>query len=82
MPSQDTHFPHRETAGIVDLFRSHGDPGIPFRVGVQDTREGDRFVLYPATGPEAIQAFHHPFASVRAARTCQQKRALQRRAAA
>ena len=25
----------------------------------------DRFVLYPATGPEAIHAFHHPFASAR-----------------
>jgi hypothetical protein len=37
---------------------------------------------YLATGPEAIQAFRHPFASARAARTCQQKRALQRRAAA
>jgi hypothetical protein len=22
-------------------------------------------VLYPATGPEAIHAFHHPFASAR-----------------
>jgi hypothetical protein len=28
-------------------------------------REGDRFVLYPATGQEAIRAFHHPFASAR-----------------
>jgi hypothetical protein len=83
MPSQDTHFGHRETAGIaVDLFWSHGDPGDEFRVEVQDTRGGDRFVLYPATGPEAIQAFHHPFASVRAARTRQHERALQRRAAA
>lgn len=83
MPSQDTHFGHRETAGIaVDLFWSHGDPGDGFRVEVQGTREGDRFVLYPATGPEAIQAFHHPFASARAARTRQHERALQRRAAA
>ena len=62
----DTHFGHRETAGIVvDLFWSHGDPGDRFRVEVQDTREVNRFVLYPATGPEAIHAFHHPFASAR-----------------
>ncbi len=59
----DTHFGHRESAGIVvDLFWSHGDPGDRFRVEVQDTRARDRFVLYPATGPEAIHAFHHPFA--------------------
>jgi hypothetical protein len=83
MPSRDTHFGHRETAGIVvDLFWSHGDPSDGFRVEVQDTRGGDRFVLYSAAGPEAIQAFHHRFASARAARTCQQKRALQGRAAA
>ena len=62
----DTHFGHRESAGIVvDLFWSHGDPGDRFRVEVQDTREANRFVLYPATGPEAIHAFHHPFASAR-----------------
>lgn len=79
----DTHFGHRESAGIVvDLFWSHGEPGDRFRVEVQDTREGDRFVLYPATGPEAIQAFHHPLASARAARTRPHERALQRHAAA
>jgi hypothetical protein len=62
----DTHFGHRESAGIVvDLFWSHGDRGDRFRVEVQDTRATDRFVLYPATGPEAIHAFHHPFASAR-----------------
>jgi hypothetical protein len=62
----DTHFGHRESAGIVvDLFWSHGDPGDEFRVEVQDTREANRFVLYPATGSEAIHAFHHPFASAR-----------------
>ena len=62
----DTHFGHRESAGIVvDLFWSHGDPGDRFRVEVQDTCARDRFVLYPATGPEAIHAFHHPFASAR-----------------
>ncbi len=66
MPSPDAHFGHRETAGIVvDLFWSHGDPGDEFRVEVQDTREANRFMLYPATGPEAIHAFHHPFASTR-----------------
>ena len=56
MPSRDTHFGHRETAGIVvDLSWSHGDPGDGFRVEVQDTRGGDRFVRYPAaTGPQAI----------------------------
>jgi hypothetical protein len=83
MPSPDTHFGHRESAGIVvDLFWSHGEPGDRFRVEVQDTRAGDRFVLYPATGPEAVQAFHHPLASARAARTRPHDRALQRRAAA
>jgi hypothetical protein len=41
----DTHFGHRESAGIVvDLFWSHGEPGDRFRVEVQDTRAGDRFV--------------------------------------
>jgi hypothetical protein len=39
MPSRDTHFGHRETAGIgVDLFWSHGDPGDEFRGEVQETR--------------------------------------------
>ena len=67
MPSPDTHFGHRESAGIVvDLFWSHGDPGDRFRVEVQDTREAHRFVLHPATGPEAIlDAFHHPFVLAR-----------------
>ena len=79
----DTHFGHRESAGIVvDLFWSHDDPGDRFRVEVQDTREANQFVLYPATGPEAIHAFHHPFASARAARTRPHDRALRRRAAA
>jgi hypothetical protein len=79
----DTHFGHRESAGIVvDLFWSHGEPGDRFRVEVQDTRAGDRFVLYPATGPEAIHAFHHPLASALAARTRPHGRALQRHAAA
>jgi hypothetical protein len=66
MPSQDSHSGHRETAGIVvDLLWSHPDPGDGFRAEVQGMREGDRFVLYPATGQEAIRAFHHPFASAR-----------------
>jgi len=79
----NTHFGHRESAGIVVyLFWSQGDPGDRFRVEVQDTRAGDRFVLYPATGPEAIHAFHHPLASARAARTRPHDRALQRHAAA
>ena len=54
----DTHFGHRESAGIVvDLFWSHGGRGDRFRVEVQDTRAADRFVLCPATGPEAIHFF-------------------------
>ena len=36
----DTHFGHRESAGIVvNLFWSHDDPGDRFRIEVQDTRE-------------------------------------------
>ena len=66
------HFGHREAAGIVvDLFWDRRDlhdefrveVHDEFRVEVKDRRDGTRFVLYPATGPEAIQAFHHPFAS-------------------
>ena len=39
MPSRDTHFGRRETAGIVvDLLWSHGDPGDEFRGEVQEIR--------------------------------------------
>ena len=58
------HFGHRETAGIVvDLFWYRRDLHDEFRVEVKDRRDGTRFVLYPATGREAIQAFHHPFSA-------------------
>jgi hypothetical protein len=56
------HFGHREAAGIVvDLFWDRRDLRDEFRVEVMDRRDGTRFVLYLATGREAIQAFHHPF---------------------
>jgi hypothetical protein len=48
---------------VVDLFWDHRDLHDEFRVEVKDRRDGTRFVLYPATGREAIQAFHHPFSS-------------------
>jgi hypothetical protein len=58
------HFAHRETGGIVvDLFWNRGDSEDEFRVEVEDRREGVRFVLRPATGRDAIQAFYHPFAA-------------------
>jgi hypothetical protein len=57
-----SHFGHRETDDlVVDLFWSRR-VGDEFRVEVQDRREHVRFVLYPTTGKEAIQAFYHPFA--------------------
>jgi hypothetical protein len=57
-------FGHREAAGIVvDLFWDRRDLHDEFRVEVKDRRDGTRFVLYPATGREAIQAFHHPFST-------------------
>ena len=64
MPSADDHFGHRESGGIVvDLFWDRGGLDDEFRVEVEDRREGARFVLYPATGSEAIQAFYHPFSA-------------------
>ena len=58
------HFAHRESDGIVvDLYWNYRDLTDEFRVEVQDEREGTRFVLYPKTAGEAIQAFHHPFAA-------------------
>jgi hypothetical protein len=61
------HFGHRETDDIVvDLFWSRR-VGDEFRVEVEDRREQVRFVLYPTTGKEAIQAFYHPFAVARGA---------------
>jgi hypothetical protein len=59
------HFGHRESGGLViDLFWEHGDVEDEFRVEVEDRRIGVRLFLYPSTGREAIQAFHHPFAAV------------------
>ena len=64
MIRRTNHFGHREGAGIVvDLFWDRRGPHDEFRVEVNDTRDGSRFVLHPATGREAIQAFHHPFSA-------------------
>ena len=62
MSASDSHFGHRESAGIVvDLFWDRQSVADEFRVVVEDRGEGARFVLYPTTGSEAIQAFYHPF---------------------
>jgi hypothetical protein len=54
------HFGHRESNGIaVDLFWNRGRLENEFRVEVVDERERTRFVLHPATGREAIEAFYH-----------------------
>jgi hypothetical protein len=59
------HFGHRETDDIVvDLFWSRR-VGDEFRVEVEDRREHVRFLLYPTTGKEAIDAFYHPLAVAR-----------------
>jgi hypothetical protein len=58
------HFGHRESGGLViDLFWDPGQPEDEFRVAVEDRREGARFVLHPATGREAVEAYHHPFSA-------------------
>jgi hypothetical protein len=57
-------FGHREDAGIVST--CSGTAAIFTTNSVwrfKDRRDGTRFVLYPATGREAIQAFHHPFSA-------------------
>jgi|GEM_PF-4784493 len=55
-------FGHRENDGIVvDLFWNRALLEDEFRVEVVDRRKGARFVLHPATGREAIEAFYHPF---------------------
>lgn len=56
------HFGHRESDGIVVDLYWKGEGDGQFRVEVVDKREGARFVLRPATGREAIQAYYHPFA--------------------
>lgn len=59
------HFGHREGGGVVvDLFWDRGNLEDEFRVEVEDSRGGARFILYPTTGREAIRAFYHPFATV------------------
>jgi hypothetical protein len=61
------HFAHRESGGfVIDLYWTHSDLGDHFRVEVEDERERTCFVLYPATGRDAIQVFHHPFSAARA----------------
>jgi hypothetical protein len=68
MSTAANHFGHRESDGIVvDLFWDRGELEHEFRVEVADRRDGTRFVLYPTTGIEAIQFFHHPFPAARAA---------------
>lgn len=58
------HFARRETGGlVVDLYWRHRERQDEFLVEVEDEREGVHFVLHPATGRKAIEAFHHPFAS-------------------
>jgi len=58
------HLGHREAAGsAVDLFRDRSDRHDEFCVEVKDMRDGTRFVLYPATGREAIQVFYHPLSA-------------------
>jgi hypothetical protein len=64
MTSAANHFGHRESGGlVVDLFWDPGQLQDEFRVSVEDRREGARFVLHPATGREAIEAYHHPFSA-------------------
>lgn len=64
MFTEADHFGHREADGlVVDLFWNRRELEDEFRVEVDDRRGGVRFVLYPTTGREAIQAFYHPFAA-------------------
>lgn len=61
-PSMTAHFAHREAGGIaVDLYWTHGDHEDTFRVDVVDHGSRTRFTLYPTTGREAIDVYHHPF---------------------
>jgi hypothetical protein len=60
----ENHFGHRESDGLaVDLFWSRDDVKHEFRVEVEDKLVGVRLFLYPASGKEAMHAFHHPFAA-------------------
>jgi hypothetical protein len=59
------HFAHREAAGItVDLYWTHREFEETFRVDVVDRCSETQFTLHPATGKEAIAAYHHPFAAM------------------
>lgn len=58
------HFARREAGGLaVDLYWRRREHEHEFLVEVEDEREGVHFLLHPATGRDAIEAFHHPFAS-------------------
>jgi hypothetical protein len=63
-PSVETHFAHREANGItVDLYWTHGEHDDWFRVEVVDHHDDRTFTLFPATGKEAVEVYHHPFAT-------------------
>jgi len=63
-PSVETHFARREANGItVDLYWTHGEHDDWFRVEVVDHHDGRTFTLFPATGKEAVEVYHHPFAT-------------------
>jgi hypothetical protein len=56
------HFAHREADGLtVDLYWTHGELEDAFRVDVVDRRSDTHFSLHPATGREAVDAYHHPY---------------------
>ena len=65
MQSEHTHFAHRESSGlVVDLYWDPADISHEFRVCVAERGSGTALVLFPSTGRAAVEAFHHPFASV------------------
>jgi hypothetical protein len=62
-PRVETHFAHREADGItVDLYWTHDERHDRFRVEVA-CRDGHTFTVFPATGKEAVEVYHHPFAT-------------------
>lgn len=68
MLSKTDHLGHRESDGlVVDLFWDRGNLEEEWRIEVVDRRRGSRFVLYPMTGRDAVQAFYHPFVAASAA---------------
>jgi len=63
MRNERTHVAPREASGLaVDLFWDPEDLDHEFRVKVADRGSGAGFVLFPTSGPAAVEAFHHPFA--------------------